>query len=95
MQKTTFVIPEMDCPSEDSLLRLKLDGMAGVRGLDFDLPSRRFDIEESRRLRQPPPAAQQIGVVAGRIVIYEFRAVLAQPDAVCFRPVSLRAHPGA
>lgn len=42
MQKTTFTIPKMDCPAEENLVRLKLDGIDGVRGLDFDLPNRRL-----------------------------------------------------
>jgi Co/Zn/Cd efflux system component len=50
VQKTTFSIPKMDCPSEESLIRLKLDGVASVRGLDFDIPGRRLVIFHDGRL---------------------------------------------
>ncbi len=33
MEKTEFHIPKMDYPSEESLVRLKLDGGAGSLGL--------------------------------------------------------------
>lgn len=44
VQKTIFTIPKMDCPSEENLVRLKLDGLDGVRGLDFDIPNRQLVI---------------------------------------------------
>jgi len=40
MTKTTFHITQMDCPSEENLLRMKLDGISGVAHLDFDLNER-------------------------------------------------------
>jgi Co/Zn/Cd efflux system component len=50
MHKTTFTIPWMDCPSEENLIRLKLDGVEGVRHLDFDLPGRRLVVFHEGRL---------------------------------------------
>jgi Co/Zn/Cd efflux system component len=44
MQKSVFEIPKMDCPSEENLIRLKLDGLRGVSGLDFDIPNRRLTV---------------------------------------------------
>jgi Co/Zn/Cd efflux system component len=40
MDKTVFLISGMDCPSEENLVRLKLDGDAAVKQLDFDIPNR-------------------------------------------------------
>ncbi|WP_235922617.1 cation transporter [Rugamonas aquatica] len=34
---TTLLIPKMDCPSEENLIRMALGGVAGVGLLDFDL----------------------------------------------------------
>jgi Co/Zn/Cd efflux system component len=34
----------MDCPSEERLIRMKLEGMAGIQSLEFDLPGRRLDV---------------------------------------------------
>ena len=40
MYKTTFQISKMDCPSEENLIRMKLDGIEGIINLDFDIQKR-------------------------------------------------------
>jgi len=30
MQKSIYNIPEMDCPSEENFIRMKLDGVEGI-----------------------------------------------------------------
>jgi Co/Zn/Cd efflux system component len=44
MQKTTFEITKMDCPSEENLIRMKLDGISSIKNLDFDIPNRKLII---------------------------------------------------
>lgn len=52
MEKTIFQIPQMDCPSEENLVRLKLDGIAAIRNLDFDLPNRQLTVFHNGQLEQ-------------------------------------------
>jgi Co/Zn/Cd efflux system component len=59
VQKTIFTIPKMDCPSEENLVRLKLDGLEGVRGLNFDIPNRRLVVFHEGR-----PAAIESSVAS-------------------------------
>ncbi|WP_299453202.1 cation transporter [uncultured Microscilla sp.] len=40
MKKTTFKISKMDCPSEENLIRMKLEGLGAIKSLDFDIPQR-------------------------------------------------------
>ena len=40
MQKTIFKISEMDCPSEENLIRLKLNDISEIKNMDFDIPNR-------------------------------------------------------
>lgn len=40
MQKTTFKILKMDCPSEEQIIRMKLDGLTNIKSLEFDIPNR-------------------------------------------------------
>ena len=40
MKKSIYKIPKMDCPSEESLVRLKLEHFTGVKKLEFDLENR-------------------------------------------------------
>jgi Co/Zn/Cd efflux system component len=44
MNKTTFRISKMDCPSEESLIRIKLAGLQDIKSLAFDIPSRRLEV---------------------------------------------------
>ena len=34
----------MDCPSEENLIRLKLEDISNVQGLDFDIPNRKLTV---------------------------------------------------
>lgn len=40
MQKTTFKIAKMDCPSEEQIIRIKLDGIVTIKNMEFDIPNR-------------------------------------------------------
>ncbi|SFN39736.1 cation diffusion facilitator family transporter [Bizionia echini] len=44
MQKTTFEITKMDCPSEENLIRMKLDGISSIANLNFDIPNRKLTV---------------------------------------------------
>jgi len=44
MLKTIFEIPKMDCPSEENLIRMKLDGIPGIYNLVFDIPGRKLTV---------------------------------------------------
>lgn len=40
MHRTTFKLTKMDCPSEEQMVRMELDGAPGIRSMEFDLPNR-------------------------------------------------------
>ncbi len=42
MNKTTFYISKMDCPSEEQLIRMKFEGLDQIRSLKFDLANRKL-----------------------------------------------------
>ena len=44
MNKTTFKISKMDCPSEEQMIRMKLEAYAQVKHLDFDIPKRKLEV---------------------------------------------------
>ncbi|MGY5353650.1 cation transporter [Wenyingzhuangia sp. IMCC45467] len=44
MQKTTFEITKMDCPSEENLIRIKLDNIPNIANLSFDIPNRKLTV---------------------------------------------------
>ncbi len=44
MEKTIFEITKMDCPSEENLIRIKLDGVSSIKNLAFDIPNRKLSV---------------------------------------------------
>ncbi|MEQ8549291.1 MAG: cation diffusion facilitator family transporter [Cyclobacteriaceae bacterium] len=44
MKKTTFHISKMDCPSEEQMIRMKLESYIEVKQLSFDIPNRKLDV---------------------------------------------------
>lgn len=44
MKRTTLLISKMDCPSEERLVRMRLEPLAEVRSVEFDLPRRRLTV---------------------------------------------------
>ena len=52
MYKTIFEITKMDCPSEENLIRMKLDGILSIANLDFDIPNRKLTVFHSGEIDQ-------------------------------------------
>ncbi len=44
MKRTVFSVPKMDCPSEERMIRMVLQGSNSVQTLDFDLNGRKLTI---------------------------------------------------
>jgi cation transport ATPase len=44
MQKTTFKISKMDCPSEEQMIRMKLADLTNINLLDFDIANRQLTV---------------------------------------------------
>lgn len=44
MEKSVYKISKMDCPSEERMIRMKLDGLDSIKKLEFDLVNRKLTI---------------------------------------------------
>jgi Co/Zn/Cd efflux system component len=44
MNKSTFKITKMDCPSEEQMIRMKLEPLSQVKHLEFDIPARKLEV---------------------------------------------------
>ncbi|OEK03071.1 cation transporter [Roseivirga sp. 4D4] len=42
--KSTFIISQMDCPSEEQMIRMKLEPLSQVKHLEFDIPARKLEV---------------------------------------------------
>jgi cation transport ATPase len=52
MQKTTFKIAKMDCPSEEQMIRMKLDDLTNIKSLNFDIANRQLIVFHSDNYEQ-------------------------------------------
>lgn len=67
MQKTVFEISKMDCPSEENLIRIKLDGRAEIRSLDFDIPNRGLTIFHDGQVDSIESSIAELNLGARRV----------------------------
>jgi Co/Zn/Cd efflux system component len=51
MDKSIFKIAKMDCPSEEAMIRMKLDSYVQIKKLDFDLPNRKLTVFHNGNLK--------------------------------------------
>ena len=52
MKKTIFEITKMNCPSEENLIRMKLDEISTIANLDFDIPNRKLTVFYNGEINQ-------------------------------------------
>lgn len=71
MEKSTFSIPKMDCPSEENLIRMKLDGLEGVKNLDFDLSDRKLTVFHEGSVEQIENSIADLNL-GGQLISTEF-----------------------
>ncbi|MFO8010640.1 MAG: cation transporter [Dehalococcoidia bacterium] len=62
MDKTVFKIAGMDCPSEENLVRIKLEGIESIKSLDFDLSSRKLTVYHQGRLDEIESAINELNL---------------------------------
>lgn len=67
MHKTIFEIPKMDCPSEENLIRMKLDGISSIANLDFDIPNRKLIVFHSGQVDQIEKSLIELNLGGKRI----------------------------
>lgn len=67
MQKTVFDIPKMDCPSEENLIRLKLEDIWGIKNYDFNIPKRKLTLIHNGNLEQIERSIGELNLGGKRI----------------------------
>jgi Co/Zn/Cd efflux system component len=82
-RRTTFSVTKMDCPSEERLIRMKLEARGDVRALVFDLANRSLDVVHSGDVE---PIARELEAlhlgssVTGSVVAEDQRLVTTGHD---------------
>lgn len=67
MKKSVFKIIQMDCPSEENLIRMKLDGLLNIKYLDFDIPNRKLAVFHTENVTPIEAAIGELQLGATRL----------------------------
>jgi len=67
MEKTIFEITKMDCPSEENLIRMKLDEISGIANLEFDIPNRKLTVFHHGQIDQIEKAVLDLKLGGSKI----------------------------
>ncbi len=62
MKKTLFQINKMDCPSEENLIRMKLEGISSIKNLEFDIPNRILTVFHIGKIDQIEKSIAQLNL---------------------------------
>lgn len=67
MEKTIFEITKMDCPSEETLVRVSLDGIPEIKRLEFDIPKRQLTVVHDGQLEHIEDSILNLGLGGKRV----------------------------
>ena len=62
INKSTFLVKDMDCPSEEQMIRMKLEHLSQVKYLEFDIPSRKLEVFHQDEVRPIHEAIAQLNL---------------------------------
>ncbi|QYA26928.1 cation transporter [Gramella sp. MT6] len=68
MKKSIFEISKMDCPSEENLIRVKLDGHSNIQNLDFDIPNRKLTVFHTGEIDQIEKSLLNLNLGSKKII---------------------------
>ena len=85
-----YAVPKMDCPSEERMIRLALNGFEEIRALSFDLSNRRLKVVHDGEVEPVTSKLKTLGLGASlqetvaanpeTIKAAEFSAASAKPE---------------
>ena len=72
MLKSEYHISKMDCPSEENMIRLKLNDLAEIRKLDFDLDSRQLYVFHTMKNQEITDRLQELNLGSKHVETIEY-----------------------
>ncbi len=67
MEKTIFNVAKMDCPSEENLIRMKLDGISSIKNIEFDIPNRKLTVFHDGQINQIEKSIFELNLGAKKV----------------------------
>ncbi len=73
MKKSTFHLSKMDCPSEEQMIRMKLEGFEEIKRLSFDLEKRDLLVLHSGETEKIEEALSELDLGLGGVTTTDFK----------------------
>ncbi len=67
VEKSIFEITKMDCPSEENLIRMKLENIPKIQKLDFDIANRKLTVFHEGHLAQIDEALMELNLGSQKV----------------------------
>jgi len=67
MYKTEFEISKMDCPSEENLIRMKIEHLSAIKSLEFDIPKRKLIVFHTGSVEQIEQSILELSLGSKRV----------------------------
>ncbi|MCI4669907.1 MAG: cation transporter [Bacteroidia bacterium] len=81
MNKSIFQITQMDCASEEQMIRMKLEPFSDIKQLDFDLPNRKLVVYHLGEIHPIQRAIHQLNLNDHLLETIETEEVLPKQEA--------------
>lgn len=81
LRETSFAVPKMDCPSEERMIRVALDGVAGVRGITCELSQRTVRVQHEGPRDEIAARLGALGLGASVLETVDASEPIELPDA--------------
>ena len=72
MLRSEYHISKMDCPSEENMIRLKLDGLTEIRKLEFDVENRQLLVFHSEKNQEITDRLQELKLGSKHVGTIEY-----------------------
>ncbi len=82
MFKSTYIISKMDCPSEESLIRMKLEGLSSIKSLIFQIENRKLTVFHSEESGEIEKRLNELNLGSERI-----ETIIVQHDEFIDNPL--------
>lgn len=80
MKKSVFDIPKMDCPSEENLVRIKLNNISHIKKLEFDIANRKLEVFHEGNVNDIEKSILELKLGGRRISTEEWNEITIKED---------------
>ena len=81
MKKSEFLIKKMDCPSEENIIRMKLEDISEIKNVQFDIPNRKLSVFHEGTVEKIEERIYQLNFNSSLLTTEDLdEEVLVQPE---------------